>query len=116
MPMQSIASPPGVPTAIDVRPGIVVMLATSGPSQNWVQVRLVRECIVRPDCWVIVPIGVPDPIERHAHAAELRTACPVCGTFAHGNIEDPNELRRCNEEVASTAHQEARAEWWERQQ
>lgn len=113
MPMQSIASPPGVPSAIEVRPGITVMLSTSGPSQNWVQVRLVREC-PDGDCWVVVPIGVAAPIERHARTSELLTACPICGTFAHGNIEDPNELRRCNEQTLGDAEAEAAFERMER--
>lgn len=118
MPMQSIASPPGVPSSIDVRPGITVMWAC-GPRDQWRQVRLVRQCPNSDECWVVRVIGQRGPRQdedRRVPVSHLRTACPICGTFAHGNIEDPNELRRCNDEVASTEFQEARAEWWERQQ
>jgi hypothetical protein len=114
--MESIASPPGVPSSIEVRPGLVVVWNrdTAGGGQQWQQVALVRECPDMPGCWVVHPVGVREPVERHAHTRDLRTACPICGTFAHRNIEDPNELRRCNDQVDGAAAADAAYERMER--
>lgn len=112
--MGSIAASPGVPSSIDVRPGIVVLWNRGGPVQRWQQVALVRECDTTDDCWVVHPVGIHDMVERHAHVRDLVTACPICGTFYHGNIEDPNELRRCNEQTVGDAEAEAAYERMER--